>query len=288
MRPQPRSRTAHHQIEPPPQRLQKRLAQAGLGSRREIEGWIVAGEVSVNGVPAKLGDRVGPRDRVRVRGRLLHLGASGRARVIAYHKPAGQITTRHDPEQRDTVFAHLPRMGNARWIAVGRLDLNTSGLLLFTTDGALAHRLMHPSQALEREYAVRVRGVVAPETLERLRTGVTLEDGLARFEHIEDADGSPSHHWYHVVLREGRNREVRRVWAAVDIEVNRLIRVRYGPIALGRLLRPRRWQELEAQEIRALYAAAGLTPPASLRSSGHRRPPVARKPHDAKGRSRRL
>jgi len=242
------------------ERLQKALARAGLGSRREIEGWIEAGLVCVNGRTARLGDQAGETDDIRVRGRRVHLKAAPRARMLTYHKPQGEVTTRKDPEGRPTVFARLPDLRAGRWIAIGRLDVNTSGLLLFTNDGVLANKLMHPSCDVEREYAVRVRGEVSAEALMRLLEGVLLEDGMARFESIRGAGGSGVNRWYHVVLREGRNREVKRLWDSQGFTVSRLIRVRYGPLVLSRCLRPGRWRELEAHEVRCVYAAAALDP----------------------------
>jgi 23S rRNA pseudouridine2605 synthase len=232
------------------EKLQKVLANAGLGSRREIETWITAGRVSVDGELAKLGDRVKPMVKIRVDGRLVDLNAtSKKLRVLLYHKPAREICSRKDPEGRPTVFDTLPKIRHGRWIMVGRLDFNTSGVLLFTTDGELAKRLMHPSYEIEREYAVRVLGEVPKETLKQLQEGVALEDGLAKFDLITDAGGQGVNHWYHVVLREGKNREVRRLWESQGVQVSRLIRIRYGCITLPRLLRPGRWNELETSEI---------------------------------------
>lgn len=242
----------------PPERLQKLLARAGLGSRREIEAWIAAGEITVNGQPATLGTRAGLDDRIKRKGRLLQLDRARpqAPRVLAYHKPEGEVSTRRDPEGRPSVFGALPK---GRWIGVGRLDVNTLGLLLFTNDGELAHRLMHPSSQLEREYAVRVRGELNAEQRAQLLTGVALEDGTARFDRVDAAAGGEgSNHWYHVVLREGRKREVRRLWEAVGLTVSRLIRVRYGAVKLPRWLRAGHWQELNEAQLRALYAAAGL------------------------------
>ena len=218
------------------ERLQKLLAASGHGSRRQIEQWIRAGRVTVNGHIALLGERAEPEADIRLDDRPLRQLESAHAvrEVLIYHKPASEVTTRSDPEGRPTVFERLPSPEGGRWIVIGRLDVNTTGLLLFTTDGALAHRLMHPSSEIEREYLVRVRGRPDPATLRRLLTGVELEDGLARFDRI--ARNSPGA--FRVVLHEGRNREVRRLWGAVGHEVSRLRRIRYGPIELPRDLRP--------------------------------------------------
>lgn len=246
-----------------PIRIQKLLAEAGFGSRRMIEDWISAGRIRVNGQVARLGDRARPTDRIQIDGRPVRLKPKRKAppEIIAYHKPAGELVTQSDPEGRPTVFQRLPRPKQGRWIAIGRLDLNTSGLLLLTTDGELAHRLMHPSTGIEREYAVRILGTVMPETLERLTQGIELEDGWARFERISDQGGSGANHWYHVVIREGRNREVRRLWEAVGCTVSRLIRIRYGNIALGRRLFAGRWRPLTDEERAELMALAGLAEP---------------------------
>ena len=251
------------------------LAAAGLASRREIERWIVAGRVSVNGHPATLGDRVAPRDVLRVDGKPVRRAGS-RHRIIRYHKPAGEVTARRDPQGRPVVFDRLPSLGRARWIAVGRLDFNTTGLLLFTDDGELAHRLMHPSSGIEREYAVRVRGEPGPEALESLTRGIVLSDGEARFESLRPAGGEGANRWYHVVLREGRNREVRRLFEAAGCAVSRLIRVRFGPVTLPRRLRPGRYEDLDRDEARALFREAGLARrgPAGARSA---RPPRTRR-----------
>ena len=253
---------ASHSSLPVSERLQKVLARWGLGSRREIEGWIRAGRVQVNGRPAELGQRVGEDDRIFVDGKPVRRPRQfrQRCRVLVYHKPVGEVTTRRDPEGRPTVFEHLPRLKTGRWINVGRLDLNTAGLLILTTDGELANRLMHPSSEIEREYAVRVFGEVAPEVFERLLAGVELEDGPARFEKILDAGGQGVNHWYHVILREGRNREVRRLWESQGVQVSRLIRVRYGPVGLPRDLRPGRWRELTDAEVNQLRATVDLPP----------------------------
>jgi 23S rRNA pseudouridine2605 synthase len=243
------------------ERLQKVLAAAGLGSRREIEGWIAQGRVTVNGRPAKLGDRVQPSDRVGVDGKPvkgLEHSSDTRRRVIIYHKPEGELTTRKDPEGRPTVFEALPRLRGSRWVSVGRLDTNTSGLLIFTNDGALANKLMHPSAEVEREYAVRVLGKVNDEQLAALKRGVTLEDGIAKFDDIQEAGGEGANHWYHVTLKEGRNREVRRLWEAVGLTVSRLIRIRYGSMSLPRGLPRGAWRDATEEETSALLETAKM------------------------------
>ncbi len=247
---------------PPGERVQKVLANAGVGSRRQIEEWIRAGRVEVNGKVAQLGDRVGPRDRIRIDGRLLPPARREPVarQILVYNKPEGEVVTRADPEGRKTVFEGLPRPKGGRWVAIGRLDIGTSGLLLFTTDGELANRLMHPSREVEREYAVRVLGPVSPEALERLRSGVELDDGPAKFDGIADLGGEGANHWYAVVLREGRYREVRRLWEAVDAKVSRLKRVRFGPVALTSRDRVGHVRDATAEERAGLLALAGLPP----------------------------
>ncbi|MDH3559800.1 MAG: pseudouridine synthase [Gammaproteobacteria bacterium] len=257
------------------ERLQKVLARAGYGSRRQIESWISSGRITVNDRPAELGITVGADDKICIDGKPVSVAASlGKLipRTLIYHKPVGELTTRSDPEGRPTVFDNLPQLKTARWIAVGRLDMNTAGLLLFTTDGELANRLMHPSSEVEREYAVRVLGEVSAASLEQLLKGVALDDGMAVFSSIRDAGGHGANHWYHVTLKEGRNREVRRLWESQGVQVSRLIRVRFGPIELSRELRPGRQRALTRQEIVALYRAAGLEPPPApaRRTSGRR------------------
>jgi len=244
------------------ERLQKVLARAGLGSRRQIEDWIRAGRITVNDQPAELGRSVTDRDRIKVDGRPVTLATTGQVpRTMAYHKPAGELTTRKDEAGRPTVFDKLPRIRNGRWISIGRLDFNTSGLLLVTTDGELAHRLMHPSWEIEREYAVRILGKVDEQVLQRLQEGVMLEDGMAAFSSIREAGGQGANHWYHVIVREGRNREVRRLWESQGVQVSRLIRVRYGPVSLPGELRAGRFRDLPHKDIKALYAAVRLSAP---------------------------
>jgi 23S rRNA pseudouridine2605 synthase len=214
--------------------------------------------VSVNGKPATLGQRVGPGDTIRTAGRMLRVRAPHKVpRVIIYNKPAGEIVSADDPEGRPSVFQNLPRLKASRWVAVGRLDFNTSGLLVFTTSGELADRMMHPRSGLEREYAVRVSGLLTEDQRERLLAGVPLEDGVARFDTLEDGGGRGANHWYRVILREGRNREVRRMFEAVGLTVSRLMRVRYGPIALPSGLPRGRWRELDEASIRALMDGIG-------------------------------
>ena len=249
-------------IPPQGEKLQKILAGAGLGSRREMERWISEGRVSVNGETAKLGDRATAEDKISVDGRPVKLEtyASKVRRVIAYNKPEGEICTRTDPEGRPTVFDKLPRLHGERWIAIGRLDINTSGLLLFTTDGELANRLMHPSYQIEREYAVRVMGEVTERKVKNLFDGVELEDGPARFTDIVDSGGSGINRWFHVCLLEGRNREVRRLWESQELQVSRLKRVRFGNVIIPDHLRMGQWEELPQAEIDELAAIADLTP----------------------------
>jgi 23S rRNA pseudouridine2605 synthase len=259
------------------ERLQKFLARMGLGSRRQIEDWIRQGRITVNGVPAQLGGLVNGAERIQIDDKPVQVRAFGqRRRVLAYYKPVGEVTSRSDPEGRPTVFERLPSLRDGRWIAVGRLDLNTQGLLLLTTDGELANRLMHPSSQIEREYAVRVMGEVPPDMLKRLREGVALEDGVARFDEIREAGGEGANHWYHVILREGRHREVRRLWESQHVAVSRLTRVRYGPVTLRRGLHPGHWDELDEAQIRVLLEAAGCA---------RREPEPA--PEEPAGKSRR-
>lgn len=259
------------------ERLQKVLAQAGLGSRRQIEQWISAGRVMVDGKPAELGQKVSGRERISVDGKPVRIAPAHASapELLAYHKPVGEVCSRADPEGRPTVFEALPRPRQGRWISVGRLDINTSGLLLFTTDGELANRLMHPSREIEREYAVRVLGEVDRALLQRLVAGVELEDGPARFVSVTEAGGSGANRWYHAIIREGRKREVRRLWESQGVTVSRLTRVRFGPLALERGLRQGRWRVLTEAERQQLYEAAGLKPPGA--PAEHRKRPVARR-----------
>lgn len=243
-----------------PERLQKLLSKAGLGSRRMIEERVLRGEIEVDGRPAAIGDSLGDGQIVKLDGRefvvraVTHEGP----RVLAYNKPEGEVTTTTDPEGRPTVFDRLPRLKGLRWIAVGRLDLNTAGLLLFTTDGELANRLMHPSREIEREYLCRVHGDVEESTLKQLLKGVQLDDGPGHFDEIEALGGEGTNKWYKVVIREGRQREVRRLWDAVGVEVSRLKRARYGVIELGKELKRGWYRELEAEEIAHLLESVDM------------------------------
>lgn len=242
------------------EKLHKVLAQAGLGSRRAMEQVIAAGEVSINGKIAVVGDRVTSYDKIYLKGQLIQnpLQQPSKTRVLMYHKPEGEVCSTTDEENRPTVYAKLPRLRKGRWIMIGRLDINTSGLLLFTNNGELANRLMHPKYAIEREYAVRILGTVDDVMLKQLREGVLLDDGPAKFDHIIFAGGEGANSWYHVVLHEGRNREVRRLWETQGVKVSRLARVRYGIITLPRYLRTGYWKELEWPMLQKLSALVEL------------------------------
>lgn len=238
------------------EKLHKVLACAGYGSRREIETLIAAGRVSVDGITATLGDRVQVTSALKIRldGKLISINASleQQCRVLAYYKPEGELCTRSDPQGRPTVFERLPKLHNARWIAVGRLDINTCGLLLFTTDGELANRLMHPRCEVEREYAVRIFGQPDEQKIQQLLRGIQLDDGVASFKKIRFTGGEGINQWYNVTLTEGRNREVRRLWEAAGVQVSRLIRVRYGDITLPKGLPRGGWLELDLRRINYL------------------------------------
>ena len=244
------------------ERLQKVLANAGHGSRRQIEEWITDGRITINNLPAKLGDRVTAEDNIAIDGRTLqsYRLETPKRQVLVYYKPEGEVCTRSDPEGRLTIFDKLPKLRNARWITVGRLDFNTAGLLLLTTDGDLANKLMHPSTQIEREYAVRILGKVDDAMLERLKRGVMLDDGMANFDAIVDAGGEGINHWFHVILKEGRNREVRRLWESQGVKISRLMRVRYGPITLRKGLRRGQMEELDDRDMGTLLRAAGIAP----------------------------
>jgi 23S rRNA pseudouridine2605 synthase len=273
-----RSADAPHSEPQASQKLHKVLAQAGLGSRRAMERWIDEGLVTVNDRVADVGARVTPRDRIRIGQRAVNWPQPRRLpEVLIYHKPEGELTTREDPEGRATVFDRLPRLRGGRWLAVGRLDYNTGGLLLFTTSGELANRLMHPRHALEREYAVRTLGQLTPQQLEKLRSGIRLDDGVARCLEVEDGGGEGANHWYRVVLAEGRNRLVRRMFAALGLTVSRLMRVRYGPVRLPPRLKRGQMCRLEGDAVRALMKLSD-SPPA-LRQQATRHGPEEKRSH---------
>lgn len=241
------------------EKLQKILAQAGMGSRREMERWIEAGRVKLNGEEAKLGERAGPKDEIQVDGKKVTLNAKSPRRVLVYNKPEGEVCTRKDPDGRTTVFDRLPKLKGERWIAIGRLDINTSGLLLFTTDGELANKLMHPSsQTVDREYAVRVAGEVTEDIIKRLKEGVVLDDGMAKFTDVQFFDGDGYNQWYHVCIMEGRNREVRRLWESQELTVSRLKRVRYGCVFLPKKVKVGTWVELNQKDTDELAALVSL------------------------------
>lgn len=271
------------------EKLQKVLARSGLGSRREMEAVIEAGLVSVNGQLATLGDRITTSDRVSVRGKPVTLRSEEELprRVIMYNKPEGELVTRKDPEGRRTVFDQLPRLKGERWVAIGRLDINTSGLLLFTNDGELANRLMHPSHQVEREYAVRVMGEVTEPMLQAMQQGVMLEDGLASFSAIQHVGGEGINSWYHVVIMEGRNREVRRLWESQGVTVSRLKRVRYGSIFLDKRTKVGEWIELTQAETDQLSSLAGLEAKPSAPAPAPRKGVKSRKPVQGIGRRRK-
>lgn len=243
------------------ERIQKALARQGVASRRQIETWIQDGHIQINGRAASLGDQVEAGDIVMIDGRkvVIRDDTQQLPRVIAYNKPEDEVVTKNDPQDRDTVFAHLPRLHHGRWVAVGRLDINTTGLILFTDNGELANRLMHPSGEIDREYLVRTMGLASDEVLRQLTRGVELEDGPARFEEVHYVGGGQGiNHWYTVIIMEGRKREVRRMWEAVGIKVSRLKRVRYGPISLAPSHRPGKVKELPPEEVIMLAERVGL------------------------------
>ncbi|RZA03817.1 MAG: 23S rRNA pseudouridine(2605) synthase RluB [Moraxellaceae bacterium] len=244
------------------EKLQKVLARVGLGSRRYMEEVIAAGRVSVNGRIAQVGERIEPGDELRIDGRKVQfqLEDEVRRRVLVYYKPEGEICSRNDPDGRPTVFEQLPQIANDRWVMVGRLDINSTGLLLFTNDGELANRLMHPSNEIEREYAVRVMGEVTTEARKNLLAGVELDDGPAKFESFSDIGGEGINRWYQVVVKEGRNREVRRLFESQGLKVSRLLRTRYGSVILPRELRTGRWVELDKHDIDNLVKSVELKP----------------------------
>ncbi len=247
------------ELEDHSEKLQKALATAGMGSRRDMEDLIAEGRVSINGMPAKVGDRVKPGDLVKVNGRLVRLAWKRQVpRVLIYHKPEGEIVSRDDPEGRPSVFEHLPSIRGGRWITVGRLDFNTEGLLIFTTNGDLANRLSHPRYEVEREYAVRLLGALTGEQMDQLIKGVDLEDGVANVESIVPAGGEGVNQWYRLVIKEGRNREVRRIMEHMGLTVSRLIRVRFGPLAMPSRLKRGMQEELPEAEVQDLMQWCGL------------------------------
>ncbi|TMO43483.1 23S rRNA pseudouridine(2605) synthase RluB [Pseudoalteromonas ruthenica] len=263
------------------EKLQKVLARAGVGSRREMEKYIEANRVSVDGKVARLGDRVEPNQTIRVDGHIVKVEEPQErvCRVLMYHKPEGELCTRKDPEGRRTVFDRLPRIEGDRWIAIGRLDINTSGLLLFTNDGELANRVMHPSYEIEREYSVRVFGDVTKEAVRNLTKGVELDDGPARFHSVKPMGGEGINKWFNVTLSEGRNREVRRMWQSQGVEVSRLIRVRYGELELNKRLPQGGWEELELSKVNYLRKTVKLKPETQTKLSVD---PIKRKDKRAK------
>lgn len=251
------------------QKLQKVLAQAGLGSRREMEEWIREGRITVNGKVAGIGARVTAHDVIKAGQRIVRQSAEPQLpRVVLYHKPEGEVTTRDDPQGRPSVFAGLPRLRGAKWLAVGRLDYNTCGLLIFTTSGEIANRMMHPRFAVEREYAVRTLGTLSEAQFRLLTSGISLDDGPARCESAQNEGGEGANHWYRIVLAEGRNRLVRRMFQALGFTVSRLMRVRFGIVSLPPRLKRGQTGELAPQEVRQLMEWLGL--PAGLPATGAR------------------
>ena len=247
------------------EKLQKVLARAGFGSRREIERWIADGRLSIDNKIATLGDRVSGDEKIKLDGKLLSMKTlqPQSTRVIAYHKGMGTVCSRSDPEFDRTVFDDFPKIKSGRWVLVGRLDVNTTGLLLATTDGELANRLMHPRYEIKREYAVRIYGEVTPQMIDRLLKGVELEDGMAKFDSIIQQGGDGRNLWFTVVLHEGRNREVRRLWESQGVQVNRLVRNSFGPVRMPRRLKQGQYEELDEKQVNSLYAAVNLKPPGS-------------------------
>jgi 23S rRNA pseudouridine2605 synthase len=266
------------------EKIQKVLARAGFGSRREMETWITDGRVKINGRVAVLGDRASPEDSLVVDGKKVANSSPDAVmpRVLIYNKPENEICSRKDPEGRPSVYDRLPQIKHGRWVAVGRLDFNTSGLLLFTTDGELANRLMHPSANIDREYAVRVMGDVSDEMIKTLLKGVIIDDHLCRFTDVQFFAGDGKNRWYHVVIMEGRNREVRKLWESQGVRVSRLKRVRYGPVFIPSRVKKGQLYEMKTTEVITLYEAAGLPPP--MPAAGGRKtsaPKSRKKPRSA-------
>jgi 23S rRNA pseudouridine2605 synthase len=272
------------------ERLHKLMAAAGLGSRRALEKQIADGKVEVNGVTASLGQNVDESDSIRYEEKSWKVvSRTVRHRTLIYNKPEGEVTSRSDPQGRKTVFDRLPSVTGGRWVAIGRLDINTTGLLILTTDGELAHGMMHPSSSVDREYACRIRGEASEETLSKLKQGVELNDGPAAFSDIQAAGGTGENHWYHVTIMEGRNREVRRLWESQGLMVSRLKRVRYGAAFLPKRLRVGQWSEIEPADYRVLREDVGLAKTAaglSLKQIGgaRKKAPVRRKPRKQRSR----
>lgn len=257
------------------ERIQKFLAHQGLASRRQVDLMLQQGRITVNGQTAKPGDQISGGEKIALDGKLIRISRfESRPRLMMYHKPVGEICTRSDPEGRPTMFSHLPRLAQGRWVSIGRLDINTSGLILLTNQGDLANRLMHPSYEVEREYAVRVHGTVTPEMISQLSQGVELEEGQAKFDQIIDAGGEGTNHWYHVILKEGKNREVRRLWEAVGVEVSRLTRVRYDIYTLPKWLKPGKNRIFDDEAVKKLYQRLELP----YEYQGGRRPIGTRTP----------
>jgi len=246
------------------EKLHKALARAGIGSRREMERWIEAGRLEIDGEKATLGDRIFDGQKIKLDGKPVDLAVGQPVRCLLYHKPVGEVCSRKDPEGRRTVFDSLPPLKNGRWIVIGRLDFNTSGLLLFTTDGELANALMHPSSMIDREYLVRVMGDVTDEQLAQLKKGVELDDGVARFTDIQEGGGDGINRWFYVVLMEGRNREVRRLWESQGLTVSRLKRVRFGNVFIPSKLKKGQWMELTDKDVAVVYDMANLAPKSAV------------------------
>jgi 23S rRNA pseudouridine2605 synthase len=254
------------------ERIQKLLAHQGIASRRQIDEMLKQGRISVDGKLAKPGDQINGREKIALDGKLIRIAnLESRPKLMMYHKPTGQVCTRSDPEGRPDVFQNLPNLVQGRWVSIGRLDINTSGLILFTNQGELANRLMHPSYEIEREYAVRVHGAVSGDMLHQLSQGVELDDGIAKFDQIIDSGGQGTNHWYHVILKEGKNREVRRLWESVGVEISRLVRVRYHSFNLPKWLKPGKYRIFEDEVVKRLYHKLDLEYQHSASSGNTRR-----------------